>query len=122
MPEQSDPDEVLHYWFPEDGAGSVDNDNMVILRSGQNPVLAHLFLNHMLDFDTAMANFVALGYQPPQNDIDIPSLVSDGIVPTNLESTIVLPEYFDNGFHLLELPPSVDARWHDVWQQFNAGG
>ncbi len=43
------PVDVLRYWFPSDGNGMVDNDLMVVLRGGKNPVLAHLFLQHMLD-------------------------------------------------------------------------
>ena len=34
-------------------------------------MLAHLFLNFMLDKDVAYTNFVNFnGYQPPQNEID----------------------------------------------------
>jgi spermidine/putrescine transport system substrate-binding protein len=48
LPEGTGP-EILRYWFPADGKGMVDNDMLVTLRSGKNPVLAHLFINHMLD-------------------------------------------------------------------------
>ena len=67
--------DILRYWFPQDGKGLVDNDLMVILRGGKNPVLAHLFINHMLDPEVAMQNFSAIGYQPPQNSITAESLV-----------------------------------------------
>ena len=66
LPEGTSTD-ILQYWFPPDGKGLVDNDLMVVLRSGKNPVLAHLFINHMLDPEVAMQNFSAIGYQPPQN-------------------------------------------------------
>ncbi|MFI5959961.1 spermidine/putrescine ABC transporter substrate-binding protein [Cryptosporangium sp. NPDC051539] len=112
---------VLRYWFPEDGRGSVDNDLMVILRGGKNPVLAHLFVNHMLDNATALANFSFIGYQPPQRSIEPKMLVADGHLPSNLSSATVLPEYFDKGYRLLELPTDVDARWHTLWQEFKAG-
>ena len=52
LPEGTSP-EILQYWFPPDGKGLVDNDLMVMLRSGKNPVLAHLFINHMLDPEVA---------------------------------------------------------------------
>ncbi|SHM87455.1 polyamine ABC transporter substrate-binding protein [Cryptosporangium aurantiacum] len=113
--------EILRYWFPSDGKGSVDNDLMVVLRGGKNPVLAHLFVNHMLDNATALANFSFIGYQPPQTSIEPTTLVQDEYLPSNLASATVLPKYFDVGYRLLELPTDVDAKWHTVWQEFKAG-
>ncbi|MET0701307.1 MAG: spermidine/putrescine ABC transporter substrate-binding protein [Mycobacterium sp.] len=114
--------EVLQYWYPQDGKGLVDNDTLVTLKGGKNPVLAHLFLNHMLDPDVAKENFSAIGYQPPQNTITADSLVSEEFIPENLRSAIVKPEYFDSGYRLLELDAANDAAWHNVWNTFNAGG
>ncbi|MET0896370.1 MAG: spermidine/putrescine ABC transporter substrate-binding protein [Mycobacterium sp.] len=114
--------DILRYWFPADGKGIVDNDMLVTLRGGKNPVLAHLFLDHMLDADVAKENFSAIGYQPPQNSITADSLVAEEFIPENLRSAIVKPEYFDSGFRLLELDPANDAAWHNVWNAFNAGG
>ena len=34
----------------------------------------------------------------------------------------MLPEYFDEGYRLLELPPTEDDEWHQIWQEFKAGG
>lgn len=114
--------DILRYWFPPDGKGLVDNDMLVTLRGGKNPVLAHLFLNHMLDPEVAKENFSAIGYQPPQNSITADSLVAEEFIPENLRTAIVKPEYFDSGFRLLELDPANDAAWHNVWNAFNAGG
>ncbi len=114
--------EILRYWFPEDGKGLVDNDMLVTLKGGKNPVLAHLFLNHMLDPAVAMENFSAIGYQPPQNTITPDSLVADEFIPENLRSAIVRPDYFDAGYRTLELDADNDAAWHNVWNAFNAGG
>jgi spermidine/putrescine transport system substrate-binding protein len=114
--------EILRYWFPEDGKGLVDNDMLVTLKGGKNPVLAHLFLNHMLDPAVAKENFSAIGYQPPQNSITADSLVSEEFIPENLRSAIVKPEYFDAGYRTLELDADNDAAWHNVWNAFNAGG
>src|SRR4029453_15624251 len=36
--------EVMRYWFPEDGKGPVNSGLIVLLRSGKNPVLGHLFM------------------------------------------------------------------------------
>ncbi len=121
LPDGTGP-EILRYWFPTDGKGLVDNDLMVMLKGGKNPVLAHLFINHMLDPTSAQQNFTQIGYQPPQNSINPDSLVSDGFIPENLKSAIVRPEYFDVGYRLLELDAANDAAWHNVWRAFKAGG
>ena len=121
LPEGTSTD-VLRYWFPQDGKGLVDNDLMVVLRSGKNPVLAHLFINHMLDPEVAMQNFSAIGYQPPQVSITADSLVAEEFIPENLRSAIVKPEFFDAGYRLLELDAANDAAWHNVWRAFKAGG
>ena len=112
---------ILRYWFPADGRGVVNSDLMVVMRGGKNPVLAHLFLDHMLDPEVAAGNFSATGYQPPQLSIDPKKIVADGTVPANLASAVVRPEAFDTGYRTLELPPEVDARWQAIWTQFKAG-
>ena len=121
LPEGTGP-EILRYWFPSDGKGMVDNDMLVTLRGGKNPVLAHLFINHMLNPDVAKENFSAIGYQPPQNTITPDSLVAEEFIPENLRSAIVKPEYFDTGYRLLELDAANETAWRNVWQAFNAGG
>lgn len=112
---------VLRYWFPKDGKGIVNNDLMVVLRGGKNPVLAHLFLDHMLDTEVALGNFGFTGYQPPQVSINPKQLVADQYIPANLAPATVLPEYFDTGYRTLELPPSVEALWQANWTRFKAG-
>jgi spermidine/putrescine transport system substrate-binding protein len=121
LPEGTGP-EILQYWFPEDGKGMVDNDLLVVLKGGKNPVLSHLFLNHMLQPESATQNFAQIGYQPPQNSINPDSLVADGTIPENLKSAVVKPEWFDVGYRLLELDSANDAAWHNVWRAFKAGG
>lgn len=116
------PVDVLGYWYPPQGGGVIGSDNIAVLKGARNPVLAHLFLNWMLDSKNAYSNFVNfVGYQPPMNDIDPDRLVSDGAVPANLRSVVVRPEDFDRGHALLELSPAGDALWHDAYQEFQAG-
>ena len=117
LPEGVSPD-ILRYWFPADGKGLVENDLMVTLRGGKNPVLAHLFINHMLEPEIARLNFAAIGYQPPQVSLDPDSLVVDGFIPANLAAAIVRPEYFDVGYRILELEPANDEAWHSIWRAF----
>jgi len=111
----------LSYWFPRDGKGVVNNDIAVLLKGGQSPVLAHLFMNHLLDSTTAMNNFMFTGYQPPQITISPESLISDGIIPPTLKDAVVLPGYFKTGYRSLELPPETNAKYLAIWQQFKAG-
>jgi spermidine/putrescine transport system substrate-binding protein len=113
--------DVLRYWFPSDGKGMVDNDLMVVLSGGKNPVLAHLFIQYMLDTDVALKNFGYIGYQPPQRSVNTNSLVADGYVPKNLSAAVVQEKYFDVGYRLLELSVDNDAAWHRIWLAFKAG-
>jgi spermidine/putrescine transport system substrate-binding protein len=112
---------VLSYWYPPDGKGMVDNDLMVMLSQGKSPILAHHFVNFMLETKNALANFGYIGYQPPQVSLNAAKTVSDGYVPANLATAVVKQEWFDIGYRLLELPPAADAAWHQIWQQFKAG-
>ncbi len=115
------PVEVVSYWFPSDGKGPVGNDTMVALKSGKNPVLAHLFLNYMLDLDNALENISFNGYMQPLTGVTPQMLVAEQILPPNLTSTVVLPSYFDRGVSELELAPAVDAEWQQNWNEFSGG-
>ncbi len=95
---------VLGYWYPPDGGGLIGSDTMAVLRSAKNPVLAHEFLNFMMDNDNAYANFYNfVGYQPPLTSLNPDLLVTDEVVPPHLDTTVVREEDFDTGYTLLEL-------------------
>jgi spermidine/putrescine transport system substrate-binding protein len=111
---------VLRYWSLPVHA-PVSNDLMVVLRSGKNPVLAHLFLDYLQEYSGAMENFGWLGYQPPQKRVDAELLVKQKWIPPNLASAVVTQSIWRTGARELELSPSVDSAWHDVWSEFKAG-
>jgi len=114
------PVEALSYWYPPQGGGAVGSDNLVVLNTGKNPVLAHMFLNYMLDQKNAFDNFYNfVGYQPPQSNIDPDRLVSEGVIPKNLDTTVVRPEDFDKGYTYLELSPTGDALWNSAFLEFS---
>jgi spermidine/putrescine transport system substrate-binding protein len=113
---------VMRYWFPPDGKGEVDNDLVVCLAQGQNPVAAHFFINEILDNAVAAKNFGYTGYQPPLKKFTPSALVKEGYVPKNLATAVVQQQDFETGFPLLQLPPASDTAWHQVWQEFKAGG
>jgi spermidine/putrescine transport system substrate-binding protein len=92
-----------------------------VLKGGENPVLAHHFLNYMLTNDVALENFSWVGYQPPMKSLSPDAMVADGLVPETLASAVVRPEWFQVGYPLLELSPEVEAEYQAIWQQFKAG-
>ena len=94
---------------------------MCVLKGGENPVLAHHFLNYMLTNEASLANLAWNGYQPPLKMLTPASMVADGYIPENLKEAVVLPEWFVAGYPILELPPEVEAEYQTIWQQFKAG-
>ena len=116
------PGSVLGFWYPEGGGGMIGNDNIVIPTSGQNPRLAHEFINFMLDKDISFRNFVDFnGYQTPLKSIDPNTLVPD-VLPENLTEAVVEPKYFDDGHFLLALTPAANSLWTAAWDEIKAGG
>lgn len=114
-----DPKGLLQYWWPSDG--SIGNDMMAIPTTAKNPVLAHHFLNFMLDNKHAVDNFSWVGYQPPLISLEPDSLIKDGYVVPNLKTAIVEKENFDTGVIQTTLPPEVDQTWQNAWSDFKSG-
>ncbi len=79
-------------------------------------------MNELLDPVIAGRNFGFTGYQPPLSAFTPDTLVKDGYVPENLSRAVVRESDFDTGLALLQLPATADAEWHQVWQEFKAGG
>jgi len=129
--------ETLGYWSdPDVTKRPADNDLIVVGGNAKSPVLAHLFLNWMLDFQHAMDNFSWNGYQPPQKQADPDSLTSmQGLyskisgswaapityVPEWMSTAVVREDDLAQGLRVHELSPDGDQRWNDAWQEFKAG-
>ena len=114
--------EVLGFWFPEDGSGPIGNDMIAVLRKARNPVLAHHFLDYLIDAKHGYDNFVNFnGYQPPFVSINPDRLVADGVVPKNLATAVVREQDFKSGYFELELTPDGQKKWQDAWAEFKAG-
>jgi spermidine/putrescine transport system substrate-binding protein len=109
------PVDVVGYWFPADGRGPVANDTNVILKSAANPVLAHMFLNYMLDLPNVLENISFNGYMQPMTGVTPQVLVKEQILPPSLISTVVTPSYFRRGIGELQLPVDADALWQQAW-------
>jgi spermidine/putrescine transport system substrate-binding protein len=106
---------AVGYWFPADGTGPVANDTNMVLRSATNPVLAHLFLDYMLDLPNVIENISYNGYMQPLTGVTPQVLVKEQILPPSLLSTVVLPSYFRRGVAELQLPVDADALWQQAW-------
>ncbi len=115
----------LSYYWPGNTSGvpgMADNDLIVVLKSAKNPVLAHLFIDTVLDAQNAFMNFTTMtGYQMPQNTFTPDRMVGTRVVPQHLASTVLTQPDIGKGYRELELAPSVDALWESAFQQLQAG-
>jgi spermidine/putrescine transport system substrate-binding protein len=120
MPKGVKPD-VLSFWGPERN-GVVQNDFLCIGRSSKSPVLAHRFIDHLLDEKNAYENMVNfVGYTPPQNAIDAVALIKQGLIPKSLAAAVVRPDQFAANQELLQLSFEGERLWDDAWSKFKAG-
>jgi spermidine/putrescine transport system substrate-binding protein len=113
--------DVLSFWGPTQN-GVVQNDFFCVGRTSKRPVLAHLFINFMLDEKNAYDNFVNFtGYTPPQTGIEAEALIKQGLIPKSLEQTIQRPDQFAANQELLQLSVTGQRLWDDAWSKFKAG-
>jgi len=108
---------VIGYWFPTDGKGPVGNDLITVLRSAPNPVLAHHFMNYLLDLPNVLTNISFNGYMQPLTEVTPQRLVKEQLLPPSLMSTAVLPSYFRRGVMELQIPVTASALWEQAWLQ-----
>jgi spermidine/putrescine transport system substrate-binding protein len=120
LPEGTDPS-VLGWWYPSDGVGIVNNDCMGVVSNAKSPVLAHLYINHLLDAATAELNFEWLGYLPAIDGLDADYLISQGYVPENLRSAVLTNDIVAKGLRFEPLPIEADQIWEEEWSKFTAG-
>jgi spermidine/putrescine transport system substrate-binding protein len=109
------PASVLRYWWPGSGRGPINNDMVAVLRGGKHPVLAHLFLNHILDTHEVFTNFAFNYYQQPINAMTPQVLVKQGLIPPTLQSTLIERSRFDNGYVEGALSQSAQVMWENAW-------
>jgi spermidine/putrescine transport system substrate-binding protein len=120
---------TTRYMWPAKSEGStargpISNDTLAVLKGSERPVLAHMFLNFMLDQDNALKNFEYVGYQPPQNGLTTEYLISEGWLLPHLEPALVTPEDFelDSAWVQGPLDAATEALWVEQWDRANAGG
>jgi spermidine/putrescine transport system substrate-binding protein len=122
-PEDQDPSVGRYAWPAKiDGStakGNIANDCMAVLKGAANPVLAHRFLDYLLDNDAALENFGWLGYQPPITSIDPDTLVADEWVLPDMGPAIVREDDFANpqGYVPTQLSPETEQAWNGAWSR-----
>jgi len=116
LPEGTSPKQI-GFWWQRDRRGMISNDCFTVLRSATSPVLAHLFLNHMLDEKVAVKNFTFTGYQQPLTGFTPEVAIETEVVPPNLSSTILRQEQFDGGYVAASLSAQGLNRWQDAWAE-----
>jgi spermidine/putrescine transport system substrate-binding protein len=125
-PNESDVSALRYAWPPkatgDKVGGAISNDCMSILANAEHPVLAHEFINYVLDAEVARENMGWLGYQPPQKDLNPKTFVEDGLIPESLSTAVVEQGDFEMGQITTQLTPEEDARWLDTWSRVQQGG
>ena len=115
-------DEVLGFWHPPAGSYVVTNDSMGVLSDAQSPVLAHLYLNFLLDNEVAEKNFSWVGYLPALTKLDADYVIGAGYVPENLRSCVPTNDDITKGLKFKALTAEGDALYEAAWSKFTAGG
>jgi spermidine/putrescine transport system substrate-binding protein len=113
--------DVIGYWYPHGEVGVIGSDSLAIPASAQHPVLAHAFLDFMLQTEHAIDNYSWLGYQPPQTSLDPDKVIADEYVPAHLADSIVREDDFVKGVQLLQLTREGEQLWDEAWSKFTAG-
>ncbi len=111
--------DVLGYWAPE--RTTVANDFFVVPARSERPVLAHLFIDFLLDPANAELNFEFVGYQPALVTPSPDELIAAELVPAHLVTALVSDAQVANGFRLDALAPDVQQMWEDAYQRVKAG-
>jgi spermidine/putrescine-binding protein len=94
-----------------------------ICSSTKKPVLAHLFLNFILDNTMSRNNFLNYnGYQPPLTEIDPAQMVKDGILPESLSNTVLTADDLGpDSLQEMTLTTQGQALWQNGYSTFLSG-
>jgi spermidine/putrescine transport system substrate-binding protein len=111
----------LSYWYQATG-GPVFNDCICVGAEAEKPVLAHRFLDYLLDPKNGLENFVGyVGYQPPLTKVDAQALFDQQLLPKNLANCVVTREDYANGNAYLSLTAEGRRTWDQNWAAFRNG-
>lgn len=111
--------EILGYWHPT--RAPISNDLMMIPARAVNRVLAHQFIDFMLDPANARANFDYVGYQPAVTNPSAYDLTASGAVAEHLLATLVYDADVTIGYRIDPITPVVQSMWETAWSRVNSG-
>jgi spermidine/putrescine-binding protein len=120
MPEGVSTD-VLGFWHPPSDRYLVANDSMGVLAGAESPVLAHLYLNFLLDNDVAEKNFSFIGYLPALSKLDADYVIAQGYVPENLRNCVPTNDDITKGLVAKPLGLEGDVLYEQAWSTFRTG-
>jgi spermidine/putrescine transport system substrate-binding protein len=120
LPTGAKPD-ILGYWHPPAGKYMVTNDSMGVVANAEHPVLAHTYLNFLLDNDVAEKNFSWTGYLPALTKLDADYVVGKGLVPENLRNCVPTKAEIDQAIYEKPLTTEGDALYEAAWSKFTSG-
>jgi len=114
---------LLQFWADVKGKTPIQNDCWAIPTNSTKPVLAHLWMNWLLDAHESYENFHAYnGYQSPQNSVTADDLIARGIVPENLRSSVMSPSDFGpTAMEEMTLTSSGQLLWQNGYAKATAG-
>ncbi|MDO8364268.1 MAG: spermidine/putrescine ABC transporter substrate-binding protein [Actinomycetota bacterium] len=116
------PAEVLGFWHPPAGEYVVANDNIGIVSNAANPVLAHLYIDYLLDNAVSEKNFSYLGYLPALTKLDADYLIGQGYVPEHLRNCVPTSEEIAQALVFKPLSNEGRALYETAWSKFKTGG
>ncbi len=111
--------EVLGYWAPD--RTTVANDFSMIPGRSERPVLAHGFIDFLLDPANAQQNFEWVGYQPAVVAPSGQDLIDAELVPAHLVTALVSDTQVSEGYRLDALAIDVQVMWEDAYNNVKAG-
>jgi spermidine/putrescine transport system substrate-binding protein len=103
-------------------SGIITNDAFAIPKGAASPVLAHAMIDWMLDQANAEPNYLSYeGFQPPLKALTPDYILSTGSVPENLANILIAEEDFALGVQELELAPTVNQLYQQIYQEVTGG-
>ena len=117
------PASVMSYWKAPKGHVPIQNDCWSICATTKKPVLAHLWLNYIIDNGVAISNFQNYnGYQPPLNELHPDQLIAKGVIPENLRTAVLTNDDFGpTSLQEMTLTDTGRVLWQNGYSDFLAG-
>lgn len=105
--------EIIGYWHPT--RAPISNDLFMIPARARNPVLAHQFVDFLLEPQNAARNFDFVGYQPAVTNPSAYDLTTSGAVAEHLLGSLVYDADVAIGYRIDPIAPDVQALWEVAW-------